>query len=171
MEDKEKIPVWAVISSAAAEFIISGFIGWCYETIITSVYLGHFEDRGVLPVPLLPIYAFFALFLSLVYRKKEPSWYIVFIVCTVVTTIFEYISAVVTEKIYGYMLWDYFAWPLNFQGRISLFSSLIFGAFSVLFVKGVRPLVLMCHRRHPKISVSVTAAVSAVLTAIVLLRR
>lgn len=169
MEQERKLSPIGAVSAAFAEFMTAGFIGWSYETLITSVYLGHFEDRGVLPVPLLPIYAFFALFLSLLYGKRKPSWIRVFAVCTVMTTVFEYIAALVTEKIFGYMLWDYFAWPLNFQGRISLFSSLIFGAFSVLYVKGVRPLILYLHGKFPKGAVIATFFLALVMTLRVIL--
>ncbi len=143
------------ISSLLLQFMLAGFAGWVYETVLTSVVLGEFVDRGVLPLPILPIYGFFAVFMSVVFPPKM-KWYNVLLISTIGTTIFEYIAALITERIFGYMLWDYFMWPLNFQGRISLFSSLIFGILSVLFVKAVKPFAEWLHSKFPKASTAGT---------------
>ena len=60
------------------------------------------------------------------------------------------------------MLWDYFQWKLNFQGRISLFSSIIFGTFCVLYVKGVAPLSELVHEKFPKAAVIFTFALALI---------
>ena len=142
-------------------FIIACFLGWVYETVLTSAVEGRFVDRGVLPVPLLPIYGVFAVAIGFI-LKKDTHWFKVFVIGTVGTTVFEYICSVVTEKIFGYMLWDYFQWKLNFQGRISLFSSIIFGAFCVLYVKGVAPLAELVHEKFPKAAVIFTFALALI---------
>ena len=147
------------ISVYLLEFIIACFLGWVYETVLTSVVEGRFVDRGVLPVPLLPIYGFFAVVMGLLITS-DTNWFKVFVIGTVGTTVFEYICSIVTEKIFGYMLWDYFQWKFNFQGRISLFSSIIFGAFCVLFVKAVAPVSEKFHEKLPKGACIVTLALA-----------
>lgn len=151
-------------STLLLEFIIAGFVGWVYETALTSAVFHEFVDRGVLPVPFLPIYGFFAAAMSLIFKDKN-KWYTVFIVSTLGITVFEYIASVVTERIFGYMLWDYFMWPLHFQGRISVFSSLIFGVLSLIFVKAVKPFSEKFHSRYPKTAAAVTLTIFAVLAA------
>lgn len=130
----KKIPVMV------ADFIIGGFIGWVYETVLTSIVWGRFAERGVLSIPILPIYGIFAMIMPFFY-KKEHNIFIVFITSTIAATIFELIGAYVTESIWHQRLWDYGDWKFNyFDGRISLFSSLIFGVMCVLFVKCIHPL-------------------------------
>ena len=55
-----------------SDFIICGFVGWSYETIITSVYFKEFVNRGVLPIPILPIYGLF--FRSFLEEDFETKW-------------------------------------------------------------------------------------------------
>ena len=57
----------------------------------------------------------------------------------VIMTLFEYLTSVVCELIWGQILWDYSDKFMNFQGRICLSSSIAWGALSVLAVKVLGP--------------------------------
>lgn len=148
------------------DFILCGFIGWTYETVITSIAFGRFTDRGVLPVPVLPIYGLFALILPLIF-KREHNPFLIFFGSAVGATVFELAGAYVTEAIWHERLWHYGDWKFNFfDGRISLFSSLIFGGLCLLFVKAIHPFSLYLNRKAQKafaVSTSVLAAVLIVL--------
>ncbi|MBQ5317321.1 MAG: putative ABC transporter permease [Oscillospiraceae bacterium] len=129
-----------------SDFIICGFTGWVYETVLTSVVFGEFVDRGVLPIPILPIYALFALVLPFVFKREQNPLFIT-LAGAAGATVFELICSYITERIWGYQLWSYADWRFNFEGRISLFSSLIFGVLCVLFVKGIHPLSCYLSKR------------------------
>ncbi|MBR4224477.1 MAG: putative ABC transporter permease [Oscillospiraceae bacterium] len=123
-----------------ARFIICGFVGWVYETVLTSVVLGQFAERGILHIPLLPIYGLFALILPFIFPRKTP-WVKIFIIGTLGSTVFELAAAYITEAILGYRLWDYLDWRYNFfDGRIALGASLIFGFMILFYMKVVEPL-------------------------------
>ena len=74
------------------DFIVCGFIGWAYETVITSVAMGRFTDRGVLPIPVLPIYGLFALILPLIFRREHNA-FLVFFGSAAGATLFELAGA------------------------------------------------------------------------------
>jgi uncharacterized membrane protein len=57
--------------------------------------------------------------------KQKPI--IVFAFGTILTTALEYIAALLLEGVFNLELWNYSEWICNFQGRISLISSFIFG--------------------------------------------
>ena len=120
------------------EFTIYSFIGWAYETILTSAVWGRFADRGVLHLPLCPIYGFCAMALLLIFHriKSAPA---VFVLGTAITTVAELAASYILEWFTDERLWDYDNWVFNFQGRISLGSSLIFGALCVLLIKLLHP--------------------------------
>ncbi len=129
---------------------LCGLIGWCYETILTSIlwerFCGFFA-RGFLHVPVCPIYGFFALMLLAIFQipflRRLRSWKYaaaVFLIGTTVSTVLELISSYLLEWILGVSLWSYADWWLNFEGRISLFSSLLFGGLSLVLFLGVVPL-------------------------------
>ena len=144
---EKKTALLQCVSILLADFIICGFIGWVYETVLTSIIFGRFVERGILAVPILPIYGLFALVLPLIYKKEQNP---VFIAVTgaLGTTVFELIAAYVTEAIWHERLWSYADWKFNFfDGRISLFSSLIFGVMCVVFVKWVHPFMLWLKER------------------------
>ena len=149
-ENKKPIP-WTLPASYAAEFTVCGFIGWLYEVAVMYVIWRHFCDRGFLHIPILPIYGFFALILLVIFRKKN-SFLFVFFVSMGITTAGELISSYVIEAVIGEQLWSYDMWRFNFQGRIALYSSLMFGGLSVLLVKAVHPLMRLFHRKAPNLS-------------------
>lgn len=120
------------------QFAIASFVGWLYEILATWLIYGNYYDRGVLHLPMCPIYGFGAMLLSAVLGKVKPVVYI-FVSATVITAGFELLSAYVLEYGFHRVLWSYEGWPLNFQNRISLVSSMIFGGLAVLFLKGVKP--------------------------------
>ena len=145
------------------DFIVCGFIGWTYETVLTSVVFGYFVDRGVLPIPLLPIYGLFSLILPFVFKRENNPFAIVAI-GAIGATVFELLGAYITEYFFHERLWSYKDWKFNFfDGRISLFSSLIFGVLCVLFVKGIHPLSEGSVKKHPRAFPAAVYALSAVL--------
>ncbi len=120
------------------EFVLCGFCGWLYEEGLELAVNHAYADRGLLHLPVLPIYGFGGLLLVWLFRKhNHPAF--VFAVSTVVTTVLELAASYPLEKALGYLPWWYGEWPLNFEGRISLLSSLLFGVLALLLVNLVHP--------------------------------
>lgn len=142
--------VGQIICRAMLFITICGLIGWCYETILTSLIWGRFCGffaRGLLHLPVCPIYGFFALLLCTLFRipflQKCTGIQLavaVFLTGTLVSTGLELVCTYLLEIALDMTLWSYADWPLHFQGRISLLSSLLFGALSLLLFFGVLPL-------------------------------
>ncbi len=149
-----------------SDFIICGFVGWSYETIITSVYFKEFVNRGVLPIPILPIYGLFSLFLPFIFKRKHNPIFII-IVSGLGATIFELLGAYITEAVLHEQLWTYEHWPLNFfGGRVSVISSLIFGILCVCYVKGFHPFSMFLQRKLGKVFLFGTYILAAILIAL-----
>ncbi|MGN0620911.1 MAG: putative ABC transporter permease [Porcipelethomonas sp.] len=130
--------VYTNICTAAVLFTVCGVAGWIYETVLTSFLWGRFAERGFLHIPVLPIYGVFAFILLPVFRKHN-GWLTVFFGGMIISTVMELLSSYIIEAVLHERLWSYSSWDFNFQGRISLYSSLIFGALSVLLMKAVYP--------------------------------
>ncbi len=120
-------------------FTVSAFCGWLYETILTSVRWGTFAERGFLQLPLCPIYGFGAVVLLGLFGRLKNS-IVIFLVSTVVTTVIELAASYLLDIFLNRQLWTYKHWPLHFQGRISFWSSIIFGILAVLLIKLIYPL-------------------------------
>lgn len=148
MKNKKIFSIYKTLCSAIILFIFCGICGWIYETALTSYVWGRFADRGFLHIPVLPIYGVFA-FLMIPLFKKHNGWLTVFFGGMISTTLLELGASYIIEWILNDSLWDYSSWDFNFQGRISLYSSLIFGAMSIILIKLVYPLVKTIHQKAP----------------------
>ncbi len=146
------------LSAVILEFVLYGFIGWTYETVITSISWGRFADRGWLHLPICPIYGFCAFFLLLILGRLK-SIPLIFLAGTAVTTAAELAASYLLEHFTDERLWDYYDWKFNFDGRVSLFSSLIFGAMCVLLIKVLHPSAVRITGKMSTPAVIVTAVV------------
>ena len=139
---------YSLFCAAAILFTICGICGWIYETAVTSYLWGRFADRGYLHIPVLPIYGVFS-FIMLPVFKKHNGIFTVFFGGMAITTALEFICSYLIEWILDESLWSYKSWDFNFEGRISLYSSLAFGAMSVILIKAAYPLVIKFHKKAP----------------------
>lgn len=140
------------ICAAAVLFTICGICGWIYETAVTSYLWGRFADRGYLHIPVLPIYGVFS-FIMIPIFKKHNGFFTVFFGGMAITTVLEFISSYIIEWILGKSLWSYNSWDFNYDGRISLYSSLAFGLMSVILIKLAYPLVKKLYKTKPKMTI------------------
>ncbi|MBR4101382.1 MAG: putative ABC transporter permease [Oscillospiraceae bacterium] len=139
---------YTLICRLAAEFTICCFCGWLYEVALYWMMYGYYQERGVLQLPLLPIYGFGGLALLALFRKRR-NWAWVFFGSVLLTTALELVCSYLLEWIFGESLWDYSHWWLDFEGRISLPSSLIFGMMSLLLIKGLDPMMQKFQEKAP----------------------
>ena len=130
-------------------FIGYSFVGWAWETMLFTVQEKRFVNRGFLNGPLCPIYGCGALLLLWVFWGRTENIWVLFFSALVLTTVLEFLTAVLLEKLFKAKWWDYSMFPLNFQGRISLLSSLVFAVMSVLLIRIIHPFVSSQTDRLP----------------------
>lgn len=159
-------------------FIVYAFLGWVCEDIYCGIGKRKFINRGFLYGPYCPIYGFGALLViyPLLMVSKHPI--VVFIFGMVLTSILEYITSFVMEKLFATRWWDYSTYPFNINGRICLQNSLLFGLMALVVVYGLHPIVSRFVERIPLgflviflIMFTIFFVIDIVNTVIVLLRR
>lgn len=132
--DKVGEPMLYDLAYAFMIFIICSFFGWLMEILAVFISSGKIINRGFLIGPYCPIYGCGALIivLFLFTHSKDPlNLYISFVLYA---SILEYFTSFIMEKIFGVRWWDYSGEKFNLNGRISLFTSLIFGFLGIIFV-------------------------------------
>ena len=140
-------------------FVLASLIGWIYEEVCGLVVYGHFMERGILWLPLCPIYGFGAwLLYACTHKMKNVVWII--LTAGVVSGIFEYICSYVLEEYFHLYLWSYEGWILSINDRISLLSCLFFGILAVFFQKTIVPFLRFCSRKMPFSIFTITAYLS-----------
>ena len=154
-------------------FLVSGFIGWVFETLMVWVLLGQLTDRGFLfimqplghylpflagvPVlgsipfvwglPVILIYGLGGMAMCSLFKRWEKRPVLVFFIGMAVLTLLELVASYVCEGLLHVTYWDYSSDFMNFQGRICLRSSLVWGALSVVAVKFFAPLIDRLYMR------------------------
>lgn len=140
----EKINLKMTISILVLIMVISGVLGFIYETIFYKIDLGYFVKRGSSFGPWIPIYAVGGLLIVLITYplRKKPA--LVFIVNCVVTGTLEYLTGFVLYEVWGIRLWDYnveiWNWG-NINGYICFRSILCFGLSSLGMIYLIVPYV------------------------------
>ena len=125
-------------------FIFYSFIGWLYEIFLeVIVYKWGYIPREFFRGPIAPVYGIGAIILILLCNnitKRDFSLIkkviIVFILCTVVSTVVELFTSYILEFFMGEWPWyiGYTRYIFNFEGRIALSTSIRFGLLSLLAI-------------------------------------
>ena len=151
------------------EFTAAGFVGWLYEVAVTWIMFRRFENRGMLNLPIVPIYSVGAFILLALLRKKRHPLFI-FLFATVVTTLFELGASYLLEFVFHEQFWTYETWYFSILDRSSLISSAIFGVLAVAYFYGLHPLSGKLSEKLPEPVCLSTGAFTAgaILTDIVI---
>ncbi|WP_240843160.1 putative ABC transporter permease [Acidaminobacter sp. JC074] len=121
-------------------FTIYSFIGWGFETALKSIRDKKFVNSGFLFGPFCPIYGVGALSIIALSEQmsKLPglmnSLPIKILMAIVVTTVIEYITAVILENVFHSKWWDYSNEAFNIHGRVCLRFTIIWGMLGYLLI-------------------------------------
>ncbi len=148
------------------EFVAAGFAGWIYEVATVWVMWHYFDNRGLLHLPIIPIYAVGAFILLAVLGEKKRNPLLVFLISTVVTTVFELGASYLLEFIFHKQFWTYETWKFSILDRSSLISSGIFGLLAVIYFWGLHPFSGRLTRKTPKAARIAISAAAAVVIAV-----
>lgn len=132
-------------------FIIYAIIGWLMEVAIVSVKKRKITARGFLIGPWCPIYGFGALFITFLLQKYYEDPIVLFIMSFLLGTILEYITSYIMEKLFHARWWDYSDHRFHINGRVSLTTSLGFGALGLILVYFFNPFFLKIIKNIPTI--------------------
>ena len=141
-------------------FYVYCFVGWCIESTIVSVSSRKFVNRGFVRGPLLPIYGFGAIVILFVTIPVKGNPLLVYIFGAIGTTILEYITGWLMEKIFKMKYWDYSDCKFNLKGYICLKSSLFWGVLSLF-------LVFIIHKPIEDVMVSMSVFTISVIDIII----
>lgn len=158
-------------------FILCGFVGWIFETIVVFIRTGNMTERGLffvnetlgvyipfiknIPIirsipliwglPIIPIYGIGGCIIVLTFGKIKNHSVLLFFIGMICMTIFEYFSGYFCELLLNEKYWDYSSDLINLHGRICLRSSLAWGVLSVLAVKFLKPKLEKIYTKEKKV--------------------
>lgn len=135
-------------------FMLYSFFGWIWENIFMLIVDGTFQERGFLHIPICTIYGFGMFLILFLFYKKNYRWITIFFCSVFLTGVLEFLTSWEMEKLFHRIWWDYSGWVFNFQGRISLLTSLAFGIVSILVVKWIHPLLCLVLDKYFRLEIS-----------------
>ena len=107
-------------------FFIYAFLGWCTEVCFVALKTGTFVNRGFLNGPVCPIYGFGALVVLTALEPLRDHLLLLFLGSMALTSLLEYLTGLLLEKLFYQRWWDYSDEPFNVGGYICLRFSLIY---------------------------------------------
>ena len=122
-------------------FTIYAFIGWLLETAYAYHVYGHFVKRGFLYGPLCPIYGYGGIIMITFLKQYKNNSFKLFFMCALVFSVFEYVAGFILDALFAARWWDYTGEFLNLNGRISIFFSVVWGVFGILFINHIHPFI------------------------------
>lgn len=131
--------------------IIYAFIGWCTEVSYAALDRGIFVNRGFLNGPCCPIYGFGVLIVVFVLTPIKENLCILFIGSFILTTVLEYMTGYILEKVFHNKWWDYSDKPFNVHGYICLKFSVLWGLACTFIMTVLHPILYGFIHFIPKI--------------------
>lgn len=131
-------------------FMIYAVVGWMIEVAYAAVDTGKLSNRGFLNGPLCPIYGCGMVIVIFVLTPVRESVALIFAGSVILTSVLEFITGAVLEKLFNTKWWDYSDEPFNIKGYICLKFSLGWGIGGVFLMKIIQPGVLKMVRKIPE---------------------
>jgi len=122
-------------------FAFYSFAGWCIEVLYYFKNEHKFVNRGFLFGPFCPIYGFGAVSLVVFLDNYKNNIFILFFLAVLLTSVLEYFTGLILEKLFKTKWWDYTDDPFNIQGRVCLLYSLMWGFGEVIIIRIIHPIL------------------------------
>lgn len=138
----EKLPFFEYsLYEMAHYFIFWSFVGWVIEIVDMTIETGEYQNRGMLNMPICPIYGVGVLLIIAILRPLKGTFLALCICSTIICTAIELGVGLLLEKLFHNRWWDYSHMLFNYKGLICLRNSLFFGGGCVIMMNVVQPIL------------------------------
>lgn len=122
-------------------FVIYSFFGYLLEVGICSYCQKKLVNRGFLFGPLCPIYGVGAIVIVWLLEKYYNDPIVVMILGIMITSVVEYYTGYILEKLFHNKWWDYSDHKYHLNGYICLENSIGFGIGSLFIIYIAEPII------------------------------
>lgn len=124
-------------------FYITGVIGCIIEVFFCRYSMGRWMHRSSLIFEEISMVwgGAFVLCTVFLHKHRKANWLFILVFGTFVGAFFEYLCSAFTEFFLGTVFWSYSKHAFNLNTRINLLYSLFWGICSLLYIKGLYPVI------------------------------
>lgn len=122
-------------------FVVYAILGWIIEVIYAGVNKAQFVNRGFLNGPYCPIYGFGMLIVIVILYPIKENWIMLYFGSFILTTVLEYFTGLILEKVFQNKWWDYSGIPFNIQGYVCLKFSCVWGLGCMFMIDIIHPML------------------------------
>ena len=123
-------------------FFVYAFLGWCTEVSFAALTSGRFVNRGFLNGPVCPIYGVGVVIVLFFQEPLRKNTVLLFVGSVLLTSLLEWLTGFVLEKIFHQRWWDYSNEPFNLGGYICLRFSIAWGLACLIVVDIIHPSIV-----------------------------
>ena len=116
-------------------------MGWCTEVSYAALDRGIFVNRGFLNGPYCPIYGFGVVIVVTILTPLQDNLLLLFFGSFLLTSVLEYITGFLLEKVFHDRWWDYSNKPFNIHGYVCLKFSIYWGLACTFIMKVIHPII------------------------------
>lgn len=120
--------------------MLFSLFGYIAEMTMCLIVDHKLTNRGFLCGPVIPIYGVGSIFLIFLLEPFKNNPYLVFFLGILITTLLEYVTSYLLEKIFHNRWWDYSENKFNLNGRICLLNSSLFGIGALVIIYLANPI-------------------------------
>ena len=133
-------------------FVIFSVMGFLYEGSLSIVKFGVMRHyQSVIYGPFSQIYGFGAIMAIWIFQKfADRGNVFLYFLFSILSGIYEYVSSLLDQYIFGFVAWDYSGRLLNINGRTTILYALEWGVLAMLIVKFLYPTLNNTINKLPK---------------------
>lgn len=132
-------------------FVIYAFLGWCTEVAYAALETGKFVNRGFLNGPVCPVYGCGVLVVIVILTPLKENFLVLFLGSIILTSVIEFITGFLLEKLFHNQWWDYSNEHFNICGYVCLKFSILWGIACTLIMDVIHPTIYKIIRLVPKL--------------------
>lgn len=140
-------------------FLIYAVIGWCTEVSFAALNRGIFVNRGFLNGPYCPIYGVGVVIVVTALTPLKKNQFLLFLGSLILTTLLEYVTGFVLEKVFHNKWWDYSKKPFNLHGYVCLKFSVYWGLACTFIMDIMHPAIYRFIKMMPYVFGSIVLVV------------
>lgn len=123
-------------------FFLYSFLGWCSEEVYAAWAYRKFTNRGFFNGTWCPIYGIGVIVVIAFLEPLSNNLPVLFLGAVILTSLIEFITGFVLEKIFNEKWWDYSENKFNIHGYVCLSFSIMWGILCAFVVKVIHPLIM-----------------------------